>query len=78
MQNEENKNVKKEGPKNYSNPDPVNTSLEGKTATISLVNGRIESGKLKVVGQYFLQMAMPNGKDLIVAKSAIVTVSVIQ
>jgi len=78
MQNEENKNVKKEVLRNYTNPDPVNVSLEGKSVTISLVNGRIETGKMKVVGQYFLQMAMPNGKDLIVAKSAIVTVSVMQ
>ena len=64
--------------RNFHNPDPLNTSLEGKVLTISLINGRIESGKLKIAGQYFLEMEGSNGRSLIIAKSAIVTVSVMQ
>jgi len=79
MQHEETKNrqnVKIDGPRNYTNPDPLNTSLEGRILTVSLVNGRIDTGKLKAAGQYFLELEGSNGRTLIIAKSAIVTVSV--
>ena len=63
--------------RNYSNPDPLNCGLEGKSVTVTLVNGRIESGKLVKAGQYFIELIGSNGRTLIVAKSAIVTVSVL-
>ena len=64
-------------PRNYTNPEPLNTSHIGKSVTITLVNGRIESGKLKTLGAYMLSIQGANGKDLIVNKGAIMTVSVI-
>ena len=64
-------------PRNYSNPDPLNCGLEGKSLTVTLVNGRIESGKLMKAGQYFIEMAGANGRPIIIAKSAIITVSVL-
>jgi len=64
-------------PRNYSNPDPMNCGLEGKSLTVTLVNGRIESGKLTKAGQYFIEMVGANGRPVIIAKSAIITVSVL-
>ena len=74
----ERKEVKKEmeGPRNYGNPEPLNTSHIGKSVTITLVNGRIESGKLKALGAYMLSIDGSNGRELIVNKGAIITVSV--
>ena len=65
------------GPRNYGNPEPLNTSHIGKTVTITLVNGRIESGKLKALGAYRLSIEDRNGRELIVNKGAIVTVSIL-
>ncbi|QRF76204.1 hypothetical protein Thermo_01721 [Thermoplasmatales archaeon] len=62
--------------RNFSVPDGINTGLEGKIVTISLINGRIESGKLQRAGQFFLELQGSNNRPLIVAKSAIITVSV--
>jgi len=64
-------------PRNYSNPDPIITGLEGRVVTVAMIGGRVESGKLKKAGQYFIEMTMTNGKPLIIAKSAIITVSVL-
>ena len=64
-------------PRNYSNPEPLNTSHLGKSVTITLVNGRIESGKLKALGAYMLSIEGSNGKELIINKGSIVTVSVL-
>ena len=74
----ERKEVKKEmeDPRNYGNPEPLNTSHIGKSVTITLVNGRIESGKLKALGAYMLSIDGSNGRELIVNKGAIITVSV--
>ena len=75
----ERKEVKKEmeGPRNYGNPEPLNTSHIGKSVTVTLVNGRIESGKLKALGAYMLSIQYQNGKELIINKGAIITVTVI-
>ncbi len=75
----ERKEVKKEmeGPRNYGNPEPLNTSHIGKSVTITLVNGRIESGKLKALGAYMLSIDGSNGKELIINKGSIVTVSIL-
>jgi hypothetical protein len=64
-------------PRNYSNPDPMNCGLEGKSLAVTLINGRIETGTLRKAGQYFIEMAGANGRPIIIAKSAIVTVSVL-
>jgi sRNA-binding regulator protein Hfq len=73
------KEVKKEmeGPRNYGNPEPLNTSHIGKSVTVTMVNGRIESGKLKALGAYMLSIQYQNGKELIINKGAIITVTVI-
>ena len=75
----ERKDVKKEteGPRNYGNPEPLNTSHIGKSVTITLVNGRIESGKLKALGAYMLSLEGSNGRELIINKGAILTVSIL-
>ena len=70
-------NKESTGPRNYANPEPLNTSHLGKSVTITLVNGRIESGKLKALGAYMLSIEGSNGKELIINKGSIVTVSVL-
>ena len=65
------------GPRNYGNPEPLNTSHVGKSVTITLVNGRTESGKLKALGAYMLSLEGSNGRELIVNKGSIVTVSIL-
>jgi len=67
----------KENPRNYRNPDPLNCGLEGRSITVSMVNGRVESGKCTRMGQFFMEIVMGNGKPIIIAKSAVVTVSVL-
>ena len=67
----------KENPRNYRNPDPLNCGLEGRSITVSMVNGRIESGKCTRMGQFFMEIVMGNGKPIIIAKSAVVTVSIL-
>ena len=64
-------------PRNYGNPEPLNTSHIGRSVTITLVNGRIESGKLKSLGAYMLSIECSNSKELIVNKGSIVTVSIL-
>ena len=64
-------------PRNYRNPDPLNCSVEGKAITITLVTGRTESGTCMHMGAYFMEIKLPNGRSLIVAKSALVTVSIL-
>jgi len=64
-------------PRNFRNPDPLNCSIEGKSVTVTLINGRIESGIIKVMGQFSLSLEMSNHKILIVNKSAIISVSVL-
>ena len=75
----ERKEVKKEmeGPRNYANPEPLNTSHIGRSVTITLVNGRIETGILKALGAYMLSIKGPTGKELIVNKGSIITVSIL-
>lgn len=63
--------------RNYNTPEPLNTSHIGKSVTITLVNGRIESGKLKALGAYMLSLEGVNGRELIINKGSIITVSVI-
>lgn len=74
--------VKKDGttetePRNYSNPEPLNTSHIGRSVTITTVNGRIESGTLKTLGAYMLSIVGANGRELIINKGSIITVSIL-
>ena len=55
--------------RNYTNPDPLNAGLEGKNVSVSLLNGKTESGKLVRTGQYFLLLDV-KGSQVIIAKSA--------
>ena len=64
-------------PRNYRNPDPLNCSIEGKSMTVTLVNGRTESGTCMHMGAYFMEIKLPNGHAMIIAKSALVTVSIL-
>ena len=64
-------------PRNYRNPEPLNTSHIGKSVSITLTNGRIESGKLKTLGAYMLSLEGSNGRELIINKGAILTVSIL-
>lgn|GEM_PF-7115080 len=50
----------------------------GKSVTVSLRNGRIETGILRGYGQYDIALELSNKKMLIVMKHAIDTVSVMQ
>ena len=49
----------------------------GKSVTVTLRSGRIESGILRGFGQYDISLELPNRKVLIVMKHAIDTVSVV-
>jgi hypothetical protein len=69
--------IHERAPLSFSNPEPLNTSHVGRSVTITLINGRIESGKLKVIGAYMLSIEGPNGKVLIINKGQIVTVSIL-
>jgi hypothetical protein len=71
------KTIQKKGPLNFSNPEPLNTSHIGRSITVTLVNGRIESGKLKALGAYMLSLEGSNGRELIINKGQIVTVSIL-
>ena len=67
--------TQKTEPRNYTNPDPLNAGLEGSNVSVSLISGKTESGNLVKAGQYFIELIV-KGNRLIIAKSAIVTVSV--
>ncbi len=71
------KRIQEKGRLNYSNPEPLNTSHVGRSVTITLANGRIESGKLKALGAYMLSIEDRNGRELIINKGQIMTVSVL-
>lgn len=57
--------------------DSLTKDLIGKSVTISLIGGRIEAGILREVGMYDLCLEMSNKRNLIILKSAILTVTVI-
>jgi sRNA-binding regulator protein Hfq len=57
--------------------DVFSSHLIGKSLTITLINGRIESGILTQFGQYDIELKTPQGRMLIIIKSGILTVVVI-
>lgn len=61
--------------KRYSVPDLMTASDIGKGCTVTMTNGRSESGKLNRISQFEIELRMSNGKDLIIMKHALVTVS---
>jgi sRNA-binding regulator protein Hfq len=63
-------------PRNYSNPEPLNTSHIGKSVTVTTIDGRTVSGILRKVGQYMIEVELPHGMKLMVNKGAIITVTV--
>jgi hypothetical protein len=71
------KKTQEKGPRNFSNPEPLNTSHIGRPVVVSMIGGRTESGKLKALGAYMLSITMSNGRDLIINKGSIITVSVL-
>ena len=71
------KSQESEGPRNYANPEPLNTSHIGKSVTVTLSSGRIEAGTLKAMGAYWLSIEGPNGKELILNKGQIMVVAVL-
>ncbi len=64
-------------PRNYAQPDPMNVSLQGRSLTVTLVNGRIESGVCKKMGQYFMELQGSNGKTMLINKGQVMVVSVL-
>ncbi len=64
-------------PRNYAQPDPMNVSLQGRSLTVTLVNGRIESGICKKMGQYFMELQGSNGKTMLINKGQVMVVSVL-
>lgn len=66
-----------ENPRNYSNPEPLNTSHIGRIVSITMVNGRTERGRLKSLGAYMLSVEMPDGKEKIVNKGAIISMAIL-
>ncbi len=65
-----------QGGNRYSVLDCFSQRDIGRAVTISLVNGRIESGILREVGMFDIKLELPTRKDLIVFKHGILTVSV--
>jgi hypothetical protein len=46
--------------RNFSNPEPLNTSHIGRSLTVTLINGRIESGILRKLGAYMISLDCGN------------------
>ena len=61
----------------YSVLDCLSRKDIGRTATLTLSNGRTESGILKEIGMFDLKIELANKKDLILFKHALVSVSVL-
>jgi sRNA-binding regulator protein Hfq len=65
------------GGKRYSLLDCFSGKDIGKTVTVTLVNGRTESGILRDVGMFDIKLELPIRRELIVFKHSIITVSVL-
>lgn len=61
----------------YSVQDCLNSDQVGRSVALTMLNGRTETGKLVKVGQYDIEIEMPNRRSLIVFKHSIVTVSLL-
>ncbi|MCL4337466.1 MAG: hypothetical protein M1129_04075 [Candidatus Thermoplasmatota archaeon] len=57
--------------------DVFSSHLIGKSLVLTLINGRTESGILTQFGQYDLAIKTAQGRELIIMKSAIITVGVL-
>jgi hypothetical protein len=65
------------GPRNHENVEPLNTSHIGRSLTVTLINGRIESGILRKLGAYMLEIETPQKRSFIVNKGSIMVVSLL-
>ncbi|MCL5782929.1 MAG: hypothetical protein M1476_03355 [Candidatus Thermoplasmatota archaeon] len=74
-------NEKKEKPQRdpsmnrYTVLDCMSKKDTGKSITITLINGRTEAGILKEIGMFDIKIELPNKRDLIIFKHALITVS---
>ncbi len=59
----------------YSVLDLLSARDVGRSVTVTLINGRSESGKLEDVAQFEIGIKLVNNRSLIILKHAIVTVS---
>ena len=66
-----------EAPRNYNQPDPLNTSCIGRSVTVTLSNGRIEAGILTGLGAYWLSIQGTTGKELLINKGQVMVVAVL-
>ncbi len=62
-----------EEPRNYSQPDPMNVSLQGRSMTVLLLDGKAENGICMKMGQYFLELES-QGKTILINKGMILEV----
>jgi sRNA-binding regulator protein Hfq len=62
--------------KRYSVPDCFSRKYIGELITVTLVNGRTESGILRDVGMFDIKLELQTKRELIVFKHSIITVSV--
>lgn len=68
--------IKDESERRYSVLDCFGKADIGKNIVITMGNGRSESGELLAVGMFDIKIRMPNARELIVMKHALVTVTV--
>ncbi len=61
----------------YSVLDCLSKKDVGKSVTMTLINGRTESGILKDIGMFDIKLELPNRKELILFKHALVSVSIL-
>lgn len=62
-------------PMRYSIQDLISPREIGKGCTITMSNGRSESGTLTQVSMFEIELKLSNGRHLIVMKHSLVTVS---
>jgi sRNA-binding regulator protein Hfq len=61
----------------YSVLDCFSKKDVGKSVTMTLINGRVESGILKDIGMFDIKLELSNKKELILFKHALVSVSIL-
>lgn len=62
-------------PMRYSVQDLISPKEIGKGCTVTMSNGRSESGTLTQVSTFEIELKLSNGKHLIIMKHSLVTVS---
>lgn len=62
-------------PMRYSIQDLISPREIGKGCTVTMSNGRSESGTLTQVSTFEIELKLSNGRNLIIMKHSLVTVS---